>query len=146
MTSITKIIVSNRYVGDVSSGVFRKSIKGSRHILRTPPAICLSVDSLRQAEQCGAREIQVADTESGRVYSSTVEHFKRFSFDVQRGGFEAQRGLSLERWSLTETLKITSHAAKRGEVRRKAGNGQRVRNPRGVARVSPRQLLFKGML
>lgn len=146
MTSITKISVSNRYVGDVSGGVFRKSIKGSRHILRTPPAICLSVESLRQAEQCGACEIRITDIESGRVYSSTLEHFKRFSFEVQRGGFEAQRGLCLERWSLTEALQITSRAAKRGEIKRKAGNGQRTRNPRGVSNVSPRQLLFKGML
>ena len=141
MVSIT---VSGRHVGEVKDGVFHKRIKASGY-LRNPPAICLSVDSLQQAERAGAVSIEVQDTETGRVYSSSIEHFKRYSFDVQRGGFELQRALIIERWELTQPLEINSHAPKRGEVRRKSGNGQRVRNPRGAKLQSPRQLVFKGM-
>lgn len=141
-----QIRISGRYVGDVKDGVFHKVIKGSRHILRTPRAICLSVESLRQAEQLGALYIEVGDTETGFIYSCSIEHFKRFSFELQRGGFELQRALIIERWELTAPLEIESKAAKRGEVKRKAGNGQRVRNPRNVSQPAPRQLVFKGLL
>ena len=101
--SITKIYTGGHFVGTVSGGIFHKSIKASRHLLRQPPAICLSVESLQQAERAGACEIEVTDTETGRVYHSTTEHFRRYAWQIQRGNFEKQYAMSLERWSVTVT-------------------------------------------
>ena len=140
-----QIRVSNHFVGEVTDGKFKKKIKFSKHALRTPPALALSVESLNQAEQVGAREIEIADLESGRVYSCSIEYFKQYAFPVQRGGFEPQMALVLQRFDVTSPLEITSHALKSGEVRFNPGNGKRTRTPRGVRVVSPRQLLFKGM-
>lgn len=42
-----QIHVAGRHVGDVEKGVFKKTISGSRHILRKPPAIALSVEALQ---------------------------------------------------------------------------------------------------
>ena len=142
-----QIFVAGRHVGDVENGVFKKTISGSRHILRKPPAIALSVESLERAELAGACDIQIKDIESGRVYACTVEHFRKYSFPIQRGGFEPQLALPLERFEVSSPLNISSRAPKSGEVKRKAGNGKRVRNPRGVvSTLSPRQLMFKGLL
>jgi hypothetical protein len=102
MTSITKnkIYVSGRYVGSVEGGVFKKSIKGERHMLHSPRAIALSIESLRQAEALGAHDIEIKDTVSGIVYSCSVLHFKRFCFDLQRGGYEPQKALPLDRFNV----------------------------------------------
>ena len=96
-----QIRVSNRYVGEVRGGMFKKRIQFSKHSLHTPPALALSVESLRVSEEFGAREIEITDIESGRIYHCTFEHFKRYSWELQRGGFERQLALALERWSVT---------------------------------------------
>jgi hypothetical protein len=140
-----QIRVSGRLVGEVTNGTFTKKISGSRHILRKPPAIALSVESLQEAERVGARDIQITDIDLGCVYACTLQHFKSHAFSLQRGGFEPQLALPLELFDVSAPLEITSHAPKRGEVKRKPGNGQRVRNPRGVSFLNLRQLVFEGM-
>jgi hypothetical protein len=99
----TKIFVSGHCVGEVKNGAFIKSIVGSRHLLTHPPAIALSVDSLKQAKALGATEIRITDRETGTVYSADIAYFEHYSFPVQRGGYEAQRALPLERFSVTMT-------------------------------------------
>lgn len=141
-----QIRVAGRHVGQVASGIFKKSILGSRHILHKPPAIALSVESLTQAEHVGAHEIEITDKESGRVYSCSIEHFKEFAFPIQRGGFEPQLALPIGRFDVTSPLEYSSRALKNGEIKHGPGNGKRTRNPRGVRLESPRQLLFKGMV
>ena len=61
----------------------------------------MSIDSLRQAESFGASAIEIKDKESGLIYRATIEHFKRFCFEVHRGGFETQKALMLDRWDVT---------------------------------------------
>ena len=142
---IYQIQVAGHQVGQVGGGIFKKSILGSRHFLRKPRAIALSVESLKQAEQVGASEIQITDKETGRVYSCSIEHFKEFAFPIQRGGFEPQLALPIERFITSEPLNYSSQTLRRGEVKHKPGSGKRIRNPRGLRLESPRQMLFKGM-
>jgi len=96
----SKIFVAGRVVGRVEGGVFVKSIEGSKHILHKPRAIALSVESLQQAKALGADRISIRDRETGTVYFTDIAHFERYSFSMQRGGFEPQKALPLERWSL----------------------------------------------
>jgi len=100
-SSTKKVFINSRFVGEVIGSVFRKRIKGSKHILRTPRAIALSVDSLRQAESYGAQAIEIQDKDSGLIYRATIEHFKRFCFELCRGGFEPQKALMLDRWDVS---------------------------------------------
>lgn len=141
-----QIHVAGRQVGEVLNGVFKKTISASRHILRRPPAIALAVEALEQAEQAGAQDIEIKDIETGQLYTSTVEHFRRYCFPLQRGGFEPQIALPLERFAVSAPLVIASRAPKPGEIKRKPGTGRRVRHPRGVVLASPRQLMFKGLI
>lgn len=143
--STKKIFTSGRVVGKVVGDVFKKNIAGSRHILHKPRAIALSVESLTQAEKVGAREIQITDKESGDLYACPFERFKEYAFPIQRGGFEPQMALTLDRFDVTSPLDYSSRALKQSEIKHEPGNGRRTRNPRGVQLESPRQLLFKGM-
>lgn len=144
--STKKIYTGGRVVGKVVGEVFKKNISGSRHILHKPRAIALSVESLTQAEKVGAHEIQITDKESGDLYACPLERFKEHAFPIQRGGFEPQMALTLDRFDVSSKLEYSSRATKQGEVRHEPGNGKRTRNPRGVKGESPRQMLFKGML
>lgn len=101
VTQTKPIYNGAQVIGEVKSGTFRKSIFASRHMLRQPPAISLSVDSLRQAEAVGAQNIEVKERESGLVYSCTLTHFRQYSFDLQRGGFESQKALCLKFWNVS---------------------------------------------
>lgn len=105
-----QIRVAGCKVGEVASGVFRKSISGSRHILRKPRALALSIESLKQAEQVGAVEIEITDKESRKVYSCSVEHFKEHAFPIQRGGFEPQLALLIGDFDITSPLEYQSRA------------------------------------
>jgi len=100
-TKSKPIYAGKHVVGCVKDGTFSKTIKGSKHILHTPRAIALSVDSLRQADSFGASAIEIRDTESGLIYRATIEHFKRFCFELHRGGFEPQKALMLDRWDIS---------------------------------------------
>ncbi len=141
-----QIRVAGRHVGEVVSGVFKKRISGSRHMLHKPPALALSVESVTQAEQAGASEIQITDKETRRVYSCSFEYFKQNSFSIQRGSFEPQFALPIDKFDITSPLEYSSRALKCGEVKHQPGNGKRIRNPRGVRLESPRQMLLKGMM
>ena len=103
--------VANRFVGEVEDGKFKKRIQFSKHALHTPPALALSVESLVQAERFGAQEIEITDLESGRVFLCTLEHFKRYSWQLQRGGFEPQRAMALDRWTVTAPITYTQASA-----------------------------------
>ena len=110
--------VGRRVVGKVKNGVFYRNIQGSRHLLRMPPAIALAVECVEQAIRYGATAIEVTDKETGRVYHSTIENFQQYSFKLQRGGFEPQLALTLERWNTVSPVHYTSRVpAKRQEWR-----------------------------
>lgn len=97
----TKIFANGHCVGKVTDHQFLKVITGSRHMLRTPPAIAFSITSLTDIEQAGAESISVTDIETGLVYSTTVTHFKHYAFDLQRGASDPQKALPLEKWEVT---------------------------------------------
>lgn len=101
-TDSKPIYLGSRIIGRVKNNTFYKTIR-SNHILHSPPGLALSVDSLVQAENAGATAIEIKDKELGNVYFSTISHFRRYSFDMQRGKFESQKCLPLSYWAITDT-------------------------------------------
>jgi hypothetical protein len=74
-----------------------KTVHGSRHFLRRPPAIAFDADSIDQAEALGTVGIFVDDAETGRRYSSSMETFLRLAIDIDRG-HGRQLALPLRFW------------------------------------------------
>ncbi len=95
----TPIFAEGKKVGQVRGDVFYKSIVGSRHMLRKPQAIAISLDALTQAKEAGAALVEVLDKETGIRYQTSLEHFWKAGFSLERGGFGRQLGLPLAGWA-----------------------------------------------
>lgn len=93
------IFVGGRCVGYVAGGVFVKSVRGSVHQLRRPPAWCLDAGSLDEAEALGALRVEIYDTETGNRYTASVRLIREKGFALDRG-FGRQIGLPLELWQV----------------------------------------------
>lgn len=93
----TRIQAGNKTFGLIVGDEFRKSVFGSKHFLRKPPAIAIDQGALDRAEEAGAVRVRVVDKETGWVYSATIAHIRRAGLEINRGwGF--QRALPLESW------------------------------------------------
>lgn len=87
-----------RVVGYVIDEEFLKSINGSRHLLRYPPAIAFDACSLQQAEQAGATIVRVVDQETGIVYKAELTHILEVGTAFDRG-YGQQVYLELDGWT-----------------------------------------------
>ena len=87
-------------IGYVVGDEFRKSIRGSVHILRRPRAIAFDTSTLQDAQTHGAVNVLVQDVESGKVYRASISSVYEYGFRLDRGHNE-QTALPLERFSTT---------------------------------------------
>ena len=93
------IKASKKVVGTVAGHVFFKSIYGSRHFLRRPPAIAFDVQSLADATRAGAVVVVVTDMETGTTYTSSIPYVYKAGFSINRG-FGNQIALPMSKWEI----------------------------------------------
>lgn len=93
------IYCNGRAIGKVSGRTFAKSIVGSKHLLRRPPAIAFDRSTLRDARAAGALAVAVTDRETGRTYRATIDAVETHGFPVHRG-FGDQVALTLDRFEV----------------------------------------------
>lgn len=96
----TPIYCGNRQIGEVQNGIFKKRIQFSKHALKRPPALALSLDSLFQAECNGADRVEIFDREQKRTYRATISHIREAGQLIERAGFEQQIALALSGWTV----------------------------------------------
>ncbi len=99
-STMGQVYAQGRVVGEVRGGVFCKTVRGSAHMLRKPPAWALDLGSLLQAEKLGAKSVELRDTDTGNRYRATIEQVRRYGFVFDRG-WGRQIGLPLDRWTVT---------------------------------------------
>lgn len=92
------VYVGKTVIGYVSGGVFYKSVKGSKHFLRTPRAIAFDVSTLHDAEAAGAHHVEVTDMETGKTYRAAVSTIWAKGWEFNRG-FGRQWGVPLAEWN-----------------------------------------------
>lgn len=92
------ICVGTKVVGYVAGGVFRKSVRGSVHFLRSPRAIAFDVSTLHDAESAGARFVEITDSETGRKYRAALSTVWAKGWAFNRG-FGEQWGVPLGAWN-----------------------------------------------
>lgn len=92
------IRVGGRTVGEVRGDIFVKRVQASRHFLRTPPAICFDVSTLKDAERAGAQTVEVTDADTGRVYRASMGTMWAKGRSLNRGYGEQWR-LDLRYWN-----------------------------------------------
>ena len=94
--SPTLLYAGGRVVGEIRDGVLVKRV---RYQLKNPPAWALEVDHIETLRKLGGDRFRLVD-ELGRVWAVTLADFDRWGFPVDRG-YGHQRGLRLERWTVT---------------------------------------------
>lgn len=110
---------TNKPVGFVSGRFFRKTIVGSRHMLRTPRAIAFDRSTLDDAARAGATHVSVKDSETGKTYTAAIDTIQRYGFSVVRG-FGNQVALTLDRYSIDGEQPQAEQQARATNQERKA--------------------------
>ena len=88
--------------GTIQSGVYKKTVSGSRHFLKKPPSIALEVTDLDGVRQHNGKTIEITDRESGKVYSVDFDHFCRHASEPFNRGWGWQRFLTFSHWTVTQ--------------------------------------------
>jgi hypothetical protein len=86
-----------RVVAVIVDGVLTKTVDGSRHFLKNPPAIAIDAGAIAEAERLGVEQIAVTDRESGITYRATLAELYAHGWRFNRG-YGAQIALRLTRW------------------------------------------------
>lgn len=90
-----------RKFGEVYANVLCKTAKGSKHRLNHPPAWAVAEYAIEKAKELGVTEVHILDTETELVYSAKLEDVAN-GINVRRGGFEPQKALTLDKWTITK--------------------------------------------
>ena len=107
-----------RPIGYVDGDTFRKTIAGSKHLLRRPRAIAMDVSTIDDAESAGATRVAVTDSETGSTYVADIDTIKTRGFTVARG-HNRQIALTLPFWNVNsqpadaERRAATTNAARK---------------------------------
>ena len=93
-----KILVDGRVVGTVSGRFFYKQVDSTKHFLRKPRAICLDVQSIKDAEEAGALFVKVTDKVTNATYQSSIKNIRENGFQINRR-FGLQIALTFKHWN-----------------------------------------------
>ena len=101
-------------IGYVSGQFFRKTIVGSKHMLRSPKAIAFELCTLDDAEKAGATHVSITDSETGRTYCAPIATVRRYGFPVVRG-HGRQVALPLDYYSIDGATPVAEQRGSRYE-------------------------------
>ena len=94
----TTIKAQGKIIGHIQDHTFNKRVQGSKHMLRKPPAWCVSKEAFCEEILPSTNTIIIEDTENGVTYECLTEVFAEHAFEIQRGNFEPQLALTLNYW------------------------------------------------
>ncbi len=89
---------AGRVVGHIEGDKFIKNIRGSIHILHSPPAIANDVFVIDQLVAAGVKTLQIHDKETGIVYRSRLKHYLEKKIAINRG-HGPQLALAIKEWT-----------------------------------------------
>lgn len=94
----TPVKAQGKVIGYLKDHTFIKRVRGSKHMLRKPPAWCISKQAFCEEVLPNTESILVEDAESGLIYECPTKIFAEHAFEIQRGNFEPQLALGLRFW------------------------------------------------
>jgi hypothetical protein len=96
------LYVDNRHVASIRGKTLCKTVKRSRHLLRSLNAWALDREHVEAAERSGCDRIEVKDTESGTVYQTSLRTLKERGISINFGNFGPQLALPLSLWQVVD--------------------------------------------
>lgn len=97
-------------IGYVSGQFFRKTIVGSKHMLRSPKAIGFELCTLDDAGKAGATDVSITDSETGHTYCAPIATVRHYGFPVVRG-HGRQIALALDYYSIDGATPVAEQRA-----------------------------------
>lgn len=94
----TPIKAQGKIIGYLQDHTFVKRVQGSKHMLRKPPAWCISKEAFCQKVLPNTQNIIIEDLEGGLIYECLTQVFAEHAFEIQRGDFEPQLALTINYW------------------------------------------------
>jgi len=94
----TPLKAQGKIIGYLQDHTFIKRVRGSKHMLRKPPAWCISKQAFCEEVLPSVESIIVEDVETGLIYECLTKVFAEHAFEIQRGNFEPQLALGLRFW------------------------------------------------
>lgn len=91
--------IDGKIIGDLENGVFTKSVAGSKHQLRTPPAWAVDKSAYERYLRGACQTMIVNDTETGLRYEVSFAMFEARKGLLNRG-FGQQYFLPLHYWHI----------------------------------------------
>jgi len=93
---------SGRVIGEVSEDTFRKTVRGSKHMLQSPRGWALDVEVLQAAAEAGASRVLIVDGETGTEYRAPLSAFYSNQAVAIDRGFGLQKVLKLRGWQVKQ--------------------------------------------
>ncbi len=97
----TTIYAGSQAIGQVEGDTFIKRVRSSIHMLRSPRGWALDVKSLEDAQEAGAKFVDLQDGDTKKTYRASIDHIWAKGFRFNRG-FGDQICLVLKEWNKAE--------------------------------------------
>jgi hypothetical protein len=94
--------VNNTVIGYIQNSQFIKSVDGSKHMLRCPPAWAIDAEAFDNEIKSHVSEIIIQDRETGNRYITSVLNFDKRKKAIERG-FGKQYYLPLSDWKVEQS-------------------------------------------
>ncbi len=91
----------NKTIGKSNGRIFKKTIRGSIHLLRKPPAIAIDADAYDKHIAFSHQLLEIYDSETNRLYTSSTEDFNLHRIEFDRGHGK-QYALAMNHWHVTD--------------------------------------------
>ncbi len=95
----TSIYAGGKVVGHVENDSFVKKVRASKHMLRSPRGWALDVQSLKDAEEIGAKFVELHDSDSGKTYRASIERIWEKGISIDRG-YGKQQVTLIGEWNI----------------------------------------------
>lgn len=86
-------------VGQFEEGVYRKTVKGSIHMMQSPMGWASDKDICEDLAKLGCKEIRIFDKEKGKTFVASFEEFMAKAIPIDRG-YGEQLALPLRYWKV----------------------------------------------
>jgi hypothetical protein len=93
------IRLRGKVIGVIEGNTFTKSVHGSKHQVRSPPAWAIDADIFDNEIQPNCTQILIVDRETNKRYRTSVDTFDNKKKEIERG-YGKQYLLTLNHWNI----------------------------------------------
>ena len=98
-----KVQLGKKLIGIIDGQLFKKNVRGSRHMLLRVPGWAIDIDVLELLDEEGVTEIRIHDKETKKVYRASLLDFLAYGVPYHHPLYGPQLCLPLECWKTNKS-------------------------------------------